>query len=85
MKAIERNLIKLYGKSFRVVKDNFYIDAFIKKTLEAACRKIFIYGGVFFGEKYLMEKLGPKLIEGSVGFFKNIFYNDSLTSGDVLH
>lgn len=58
----------------KTVRDGFYVDSFTKKYLENLVKKVCIYSGIIFGEKYLMETLGPKLVDNIIWSTKNIFY-----------
>ena len=63
----------------KTIRDGFYVDSFTKKYLENLIRKVCIYSGVLFGEKYLMETLGPKLIDNIIWSSKNIFHFEHIS------
>ena len=63
----------------KIIRDGFHIDSITKKLLENFLKKIFIYSGIFFGEKYIMEGLGPKLVENFIWTFKNKFFFEHIS------
>ena len=69
----------------KTIRDGFYVDSFTKKYLENLIRKVCIYSGVMFGEKYIMEYLGPKLIENIIWSTKNIFYFEHISILTLLY
>lgn len=44
-------------------QSGFYIDFFLKKTVDVFIRNVFIYASLFFGEKYIIEQLTKKTID----------------------
>lgn len=60
-------------KFFRFIQSGFYIDYIIKKITEMFMRNIFIYTGIFFGEKFIIEYLTKKIIDNII--FNNNRYN----------
>ena len=50
---------KWFGKA----QSGFYIDFFLKKICDLFIRNIFIFSAVFFGEKYIVEKLTRKVVD----------------------
>jgi len=44
-------------------QSGFYIDFFLKKSVDVFIRNVFIYASLFFGEKYMIEYLTKKVIE----------------------
>lgn len=53
-------------KFFKFVQSGFYIDFIFKKISEIFVRNIFIYSSIFFGEKYMIEYLTKKTIDGFI-------------------
>jgi hypothetical protein len=64
---------KWFGKA----QSGFYIDFFLKKVCDAFIRNVFIFSSIFFGEKYMIEKLTRKIIESFL-FRSNKFFGFTL-------
>ena len=73
------NLLLYKREALKIIRDGFLIDFWIKKIVENLIRKLCIYSGIFFGEKYLMENLGPKLVENIIWTFKNLTFFEHLS------
>ena len=43
-------------------QSGFYIDFIFKKFAEIFIRNVFIFGALFFGEKYMIEYLTKKIV-----------------------
>ena len=57
----------IYTQKFiLLVQSGFYFDFFLKKLGEIFIKNIFIYAGLFFGEKYLIEVLTKKIVDNYV-------------------
>jgi len=54
---------------WRAAQSGFFLDFFIKKSIEWYIRNLLIYTAQFFGEKYFIENLTKKFFE----FFINSF------------
>ena len=48
---------------FGKAQSGFYIDFFLKKLSDIYIRNIFIFSAIFFGEKYMIEKITRKIVE----------------------
>jgi hypothetical protein len=64
---------KWFGKA----QSGFYIDYIFKKIVDVFIRNIFIFSAIFFGEKYMIEKLTRKIIESFL-FRSNKFFGFTL-------
>jgi hypothetical protein len=57
----------IYTQKFiLLIQSGFYLDFFLKKIGEIFIKNIFIYTGLFFGEKYLIEVLTKKIEDNYV-------------------
>jgi len=50
---------KWFGKA----QSGFYIDFFFKKLADLFIRNAFIFSSLFFGEKYMIERLTRKIVD----------------------
>jgi hypothetical protein len=50
---------KWFGKA----QSGFYIDYIFKKIVDVFIRNIFIFSAIFFGEKYMIEKITRKMVD----------------------
>ncbi len=55
-------------------QSGFYIDFIFKKFAEIFIRNVFIFGALFFGEKYMIEYLTKKIVD-------NFIYNSNKIVG----
>jgi hypothetical protein len=60
-------------KFHRFCQSGLYLDFFIKKLSEIFVRNVFIYGALFFGEKYMIELLTKKIFNIFVLTFNKKF------------
>ena len=44
-------------------QSGFFIDFFLKKLSDLFIRNIFIFSSLFFGEKYMVEKITRKIVD----------------------
>ena len=51
---------------FGKAQSGFYIDFFLKKLSDICIRNVFVFSAVFFGEKYMIEKITRKIIESAL-------------------
>lgn len=68
-----------------IFKDGYYLDSLVKRFLENIIKKLFIYSGIFFGEKYIMEQFGPKLVENVIWSFKNKFFFEHISISLIFY
>jgi len=45
------------------MQSGFFIDFFLKKFIDVIVRNVFIYSGLFFGEKYIIEVLTKTIFD----------------------
>jgi hypothetical protein len=50
---------KWFGKA----QSGFYVDFFLKKLSDLFIRNVFIFSAMFFGEKYMIEKITRKIVD----------------------
>lgn len=50
---------KWFGKA----QSGFYIDFFLKKLADIFVRNVFIFSSLFFGEKYMIERITRKVFD----------------------
>ena len=68
-------------KSFiNFIKNNLYLDFFLKKILKKFIYNVFIYLGFFFAEKYLIEWNTKYLYIYTIYSFLNFFKKINLTN-----
>ena len=60
-------------------QSGFFIDFFCKKLADVFIRNVFIFSAIFFGEKYMIEKITKKIVD----FF--LFFNNKLIGFNVLN
>ena len=51
------------NKWFGKAQSGFYVDFFLKKLSDLFIRNIFIFSAMFFGEKYMIERITRKLVD----------------------
>lgn len=51
--------LRWFGKA----QSGFYIDFFFKKLIDLFVRNVFVFSALFFGEKYIIERLTRKIID----------------------
>lgn len=44
-------------------QSGFFIDFFCKKVADMFIRNVFIFAAIFFGEKYMIEKITKKIVD----------------------
>ena len=54
-------------------QSGFFIDFFLKKLVDVFIRNFFIFGAMFFGEKYMIEKITKKIVDSFL-FNSNKFF-----------
>ena len=53
---------KWFGKA----QSGFYVDFFLKKLIDLFIRNVFIFSAMFFGEKYMIEKITRKIVDSFI-------------------
>jgi hypothetical protein len=75
------NFFLLKKKSFNFFQSGLYFDFFLKKNAEMFARNVFIYTGIFFCEKFIIEFLTKKIIDNflliSRFVFPSVFFYES--------
>jgi hypothetical protein len=51
--------LKWFGKA----QSGFYVDFFLKKLVDLFIRNVFVFSALFFGEKYIIERLTRKVVD----------------------
>lgn len=67
--------MSLNKKFLNYMQSGWYIDYVTKKLSEMFVRNIFIYGAVFFGEKFVIEFVSKKTIDNLTLFVNNKLLN----------
>ena len=59
-------MLKFPQRRFRwsgKAQSGFFIDFFLKKIIDVFLRNVFVFGAMFFGEKYMIERLTKKIVD----------------------
>lgn len=62
MLRFPKNRYNWFGKA----QSGFFIDFVVKKFTEVFLRNVLISGALFFGEKYIIEKLTKKVVDNFI-------------------